>query len=254
MRQFVKFSSTGVLSALMVSSVWAQAGGGATGGGAAGGQTGAKGGTTGTVGTTGMTIGQTPWFNNQALRTHIGLNDQSFNQLNTAYGQAYQNYNTGASQLGVNLTPQQRAQRMQDLHSAFNQKMSQAAQSTITDPTQLSRYNQLYLQFQGVGAFNAPQVQQKLNLTDQQRQQFQQFAQQYNQQVSTLQQNAQTNPQATNQQFDRLRQQSMQNINSVLTPQQQQMWQQMAGQPYNLQWSHYFPPTTTGGAQQIPKQ
>src|SRR5438477_6970794 len=103
MKQLVKVAGVGAVSALMVGSLWAQAGGGA-----AGGQAGV--GTTGT-GTTGMTISQTPWFSNQAIRTQIGFNDQAFNQLNTAYGQAYQTYNTGVSQLGTNLTPQQRMQR-----------------------------------------------------------------------------------------------------------------------------------------------
>ena len=159
MKQFVKAAVVGAVLVLMVGSVWAQAGGRAAGGAAVG-QAGARAGTT-----TGMTISQTPWFSNQAIRGQIGINDQTFNRLNTAYGQAYQTFNTGVGQLGTNLTPQQREQRMQELQSAFNQKMNQAVQSTITDPTQLSRYNQLYLQYQGLGALNDPQVQQKLNLT-----------------------------------------------------------------------------------------
>jgi hypothetical protein len=234
-----------VLSLTIASPIWAQV---KTGAGA--------GGTQATVAQMGAgSISQTPWFSNQAVRTHIGINDPTFNQLNNAYGQAYTTYNSGVSQLGINLTPQQRAQRMQDLQNAFNQKMSQAAQTSIIDPTQLARYNQLALQFQGYGAFNDPQVQQKLALTDQQRQQLNQFAEQYNQQLNALQQKAQANPQATNQQFNQFRQQSMQNINSVLTPQQQQTWLQMTGQPYNFQWSNYFPPPAAGqqGGNQQPR-
>jgi hypothetical protein len=229
MNHFVKLALAGILSLAACAPAWAQAV-----------QKGATTGATSQMAVSGFS--QTPWFSNQSVRSHIGLNDQTFNQLNNAYGQAYSTYNTGVSQLGTNLTPEQRAQRIQDLQNTFNQRMNQVAQSSITDPTQLSRYNQLALQFQGFDAFNNAQVQQKLNLTDQQRQRLQQFAQQYNQQLNSLQQNAQTNPTAANQQFSQLRQQAMQNMNSVLTPQQQQNWQQMTGQPYNFQWSTYFPP------------
>jgi hypothetical protein len=239
MNRFVTFAMAAVLSFAASTPAWAQAAG--------------KGATTGT--TRQMTAGgitQTPWFTHQNVRSNIGINDQTFNQLNAAYGQAYSTYNQGISQLGTNLTPDQRAQRIQDLQNTFNQRMNQVAQTSITDPTQLSRYNQLALQFQGFDAFNSAQVQQKLNLNDQQRQRLQQLAQQYNQQLNNLQQNARTNPTATDQQFNQLRQQAMQGMNTVLTPQQQQTWQQMTGQPYNFPWSTYFPPAAgqQGGTQQ----
>ena len=33
-------------------------------------------------------MNQTPWFTNQGVWSQIGLNNQNFNQLNTAFGQA----------------------------------------------------------------------------------------------------------------------------------------------------------------------
>jgi hypothetical protein len=248
--RFVKMAVAGLLSVSLTSAAWARAGG--AGAGAGTGQAGvAQAGKTGTTTTQVGGISQTPWFSNPAIRTQIGLNDQTFNQLNTTYGQAYGAYNTGVSQLGSTLTPQQRAQKMQDLQATFQQKMDQAIQSTVTDPTQRSRFNQLSLQHQGIGAFSGTMVQQQLNLTTQQKEMLGRFAQQYNQQLATLQQNAQTNPAAVNEQFNRLRLQAVQNINSVLTPQQQQTWQQMTGQPFNFQWSNFFPqPGVQGGTTQ----
>ena len=135
-------------------------------------------------------INQTPWFSNQGIRSQLNLNDQQYNALNRAYGQAYTHYSSNLGQLGNTLTPQERAQKMQEMRSNFDESMNQATQKYITDPTQQQRYNQLYMQYQGYDAFSNPQIQQKLNLTDQQRQQLQQYGSKYNQQLSTLQQGA----------------------------------------------------------------
>src|SRR4051795_9207090 len=114
--RFLKLAVTGLVSISLTSPVWAQAGAGAGTGGTGGAGTGgagtgaAQGGKTGGTATTTTAqggiggISQTPWFGNQAIRGQIGLNDQTFNQLNTTYGQAYSTYNTGISQLGSTLT------------------------------------------------------------------------------------------------------------------------------------------------------
>ncbi|HWY85601.1 MAG TPA: hypothetical protein VNX28_02700 [Gemmataceae bacterium] len=238
MCHFVKLAAAGALSVVLAGPNWVSAQQGAGAGAQAPGVGVRAQGTASAQ----MGINQTPWFSNPQIRAHIGLNEQAFNQLNTSYGQAYTKYNSGVSTLGNNFTPEQRMQRMQDLQNKFNQDFNQSIQTSITDPMQRTRYNQLYLQYQGYGAFNDPQVQQKLNLTAAQQQQLQQYAQQYNQQLHTLQQNTQTNPQLANQQFNDLRQKSMQNLNSILNAQQQQTWRQLTGEPYNFQWNHYYSP------------
>ncbi len=140
-------------------------------------------------------INSTPFFANPGVRAQVGLNDQSFNALNLAHTQAFTQFNNARnlanSNFNKSMTAAQRTQQMQDLQNAFNQQMATAAQNAITDPNGLQRFNQLSLQFQGLGAFNNPQVQQQLNLSAQQRQQFQQFGQQLDQAALKLQ----TNPQ-----------------------------------------------------------
>jgi hypothetical protein len=252
MVRYAKIAVAGVLSTVLAGPVWGQAAGAGAGGAKAGGQAGAgQGAGPATAGVrTSASMGgvnQTPWFSNQAVRSHLNLNDQQFNALNQAYGQAYGNYSSNLGQLGNTLTPQERAQKMEDMRAKFDQSFNTATEKYITDPQQRQRYNQLYTQYQGYNAFTNPQIQQKLNLTDQQRQQLQQAASRYYQQFNGLQQNSQANPQATANQFNTLRQQANQNINSILTPQQQQTWRQLTGDPYNFQWSDYAGGTSTNG-------
>ncbi len=199
-----------------------------------------------TVATPGVgAINSNPFFANPGMRTQLGLNDQSFNALNMAHNQAFTQFNNAMSQFDKNMTAAQRVQRMQDLQNAFNQQMANSAQDAITNPAGVQRFNQLSLQFQGLGAFSNPQVQQQLNLSTQQRQQLQQFGQQLDQAALNLQRNPQLNDQARNQQFRLLQLKALQDVNSVLTNQQQQQWQQMTGQPFSFQLTDFFPPTTT---------
>ncbi len=101
------------------------------------------------------------------------------------------------------------------------------------------------MQYQGFGAFNDPTIQQKLNLTDQQRRQISQYANEWNQQMGTLNQNFQRDPSGTAERYNQLIRSRSERINSVLTPQQQQMWQQMTGSSYNFPADTYF---NSGGA------
>src|SRR5450631_1308334 len=101
MRHSVKYVAGGALSILLAGPSFILAQGtqaqGTAGAqqGTAGAQKGAAGAQQGTVGTqqgvggaqqgvasAQMSINQSPWFSNAQIRSHIGLNDQSFNQLN----------------------------------------------------------------------------------------------------------------------------------------------------------------------------
>ena len=58
--------------------------------------------------------------------------------------------------------------------------------------------------------------------------------------MQRFQRGGNNNPEQMQQQFARLQQQSMQGLNSVLTPEQQQNWAQMTGQPHNFPAGAYF--------------
>jgi len=254
MVRFAKLVMTGALSLLLVGPAFSAGKGGAGGAGGAGaggagaggaGQSGAgQSGAGARGGSTAGGIGQTPWFSDQGIRSQLNLNEQQYNSLNKAYGEAYNQYNSARSGTGTGTSgtgaDQQRS-------GAFNQSMNKAVDQYITDPQQRQRYNQLYLQYQGYGAFNDPQVQQKLNLTDEQRQKFNQLNQQWSQQMSGLGKDYQSDPQATSRRFDEMRKQSSNQINSILNSQQQQTWRQMTGDPYNFQSSSYFQNSSGSG-------
>jgi hypothetical protein len=121
-----------------------------------------------------------------------------------------------------------------------------ALDSTFSDPAMRERFNQLNLQYRGVNAFDDPMVQQQLNLTPQQQQQFDRMIAEWNRDLANMQRSRRGN--VTQDQFSDLRTRFTNRVNRVLTPEQQQQWTTMAGQAYDFPFSAYSTSSVTGSA------
>jgi hypothetical protein len=99
------------------------------------------------------------------------------------------------------------------------------------------RFNQLNWQYQGVGAFSDPTLQQQLNLTPEQRQQIGQMTGDWRRDFAALQGGARGN--LTQQQLDELRMQFNERMSTILTPTQLQMWERLIGEQYNFPYTAY---------------
>ena len=181
-----------------------------------------------------------PWFNDQGARQQLNMNDQQFIQLNRSYQDAWNRYNQGTTNLGNNLNEQQRMRQIQQMEAQFNQQFGQTLDTTFTDPRHRQRFNQLNNQFYGYNTLNDPAVRQQLNITPQQQRQLRRMSAAWQQQMQRLQRAGNDNPELTQKQFAALQQRNMQQINSVLTPEQQQNWSQLTGQPHNFPAGVYF--------------
>jgi len=194
----------------------------------------------GTQGTNYSTINQTPWFGDPATRNYLKMNDDQFNQLNKAYTNSWTTYQKGLSSLSPDLTPEQRANRMNELQRDFYNSFSNYSNKVINDPASQQRFNQLYLQYRGYDALLDPTVQQRLNLTADQRAQLAAQNQQWNQFMGTWNQSYANDPTAASNRFNEMRQQNQQRLNTILTPEQQRTWQQMTGEPYTFSPNTYY--------------
>ena len=183
---------------------------------------------------------ENPFFTDPGAQQQLQLNAAQAAQLNRAYRNAFDLYQRGLQSLPPDLSDAERQQRLQELQSRFNQNYGRAVDSMFTNPRLRQRFDQLNWQFQGVGAFNDAQLQQQMNLTPEQQQQFAAMTDQWNQQLQQLRQLAASNPALANQRFARLQGQFGNQMSGVLTPQQQQMWPQMMGRPYNFPPAAYF--------------
>jgi len=170
-------------------------------------------------------ISQNPFFSNQAVRQQLRMNDTQFNSLNRAYQDAYTNYQNSLNGLGKNLTADQRNQQMEMLQNKFNDRFNQNVNSTLTDPGVRTRFEQLNRQYMGLSNFNNPAIQKQLNLTPQQLNQIRQLS------TSIRSQESNANPSLNQSQ---LYSQTWDQLNSILTPQQQQTWSQLTGERFDF--------------------
>jgi len=171
-------------------------------------------------------FGQNPWFSDPAVRKQLNLNDEQYNKLNQAYGQAWNQFRTGSGTSTGN--DQQSQDRMNQNWGHFNSSVHKTA-NEILDPQSRGRFNQLWNQYRGYDVFNDPETKQKLNLTDEQMQKFRQASQDY-----YTQQNQGGTGADAERRWSEGRRKMGENINSILNEQQRQTWREMTGEPYNF--------------------
>jgi hypothetical protein len=186
-------------------------------------------------------INRNPWYGDKSVQDHLKISGAQYNGLNKGYGEAWATYNESVGQLPNTLTEQERAQKMQEFQGVFYQDLNKSVDVVITDPQQRQRYNQLYLQYQGYGAFDDPIILQKLNLTAEQRQKFAQYGKEWHKQMGVHHQSYLSDPQAATNGYNELNKQTNERFNSVLNEQQQQIWHQLTGASYNFPPGVYFP-------------
>jgi len=198
---------------------------------------------------------QSPWFGSADVRKQLNLTDEQFNQLNSSYGKGWTSFESSLQGSG-NADAQARDEQMRKSSQTFHSDFMKSAQGTLK-PEQMQRYNQLYLQYRGYDAFMDPAIQTKLNLTDEQKKTFQTQSAEFNRTMNNLYSTSPENRDAVSKQFNDLRQQSRDRINTTLTPEQRRIWQEMTGDPYTFQWSANVSTgtgaaaTTNGGASTI---
>jgi len=185
-------------------------------------------------------VNQSPWFSNAAIRQQLQLNENQYNQLNKAYTQSWSRYNQGITGLDKSLAEQERLQQQRGFADSFNKEFGSAIDETFTDASAKQRYNQMDWQYRGYGAFNDPTIQQKLNLTAEQRQQFSNYQNEWGQQLSTWKSEYPNDREGVSSRFRDGRLGWQKRIDSTLTPDQRTMWRDMSGKPFDFPIDIYF--------------
>jgi hypothetical protein len=186
------------------------------------------------------TYGRRPWFSNPGVRRQLKIDDDQYNTLNKSYTEYWTPYNQVVVGVPADLDEQQRQQRITAAYGTFNQGFNKASVQVFTDPGVRSRYNQLHLQYLGYGAFNDPTVQERLRLSDEQRQNFNRYNADWNKQMNTYSSEYAKDREGVNKQFGEHWKQTQTRINATLTPEQRKTWSEMSGESYDFPADTYF--------------
>jgi len=185
-------------------------------------------------------ISQIPWFGNATIRQQLQLNDDQFNKLNQGYTQSWSRYNQGINSLDKDLAEAQRMQRQQELNRGFYTDYSRSLDDVFSEKSARQRYNQMEWQYRGYGAFNDPMLQQRLKLNDDQRQAFNKYDREWNQQLNTWQREFGDDRTGTAKGFRDARKELQDRINSTLNDEQRTVWTDVIGKPYEFPVDVYF--------------
>ena len=185
-------------------------------------------------------INEWAWYAIPAISQQLNLSDGQLRELNQSYGLAWSRYTQNLSAADENLAEPQRIQKQQDLTAAFHTDLTNAVANIFTDPAMRLRFNQLYLQYRWYAAFTDQFIQQQLNLSVAQQQAFRKFDEDWNVQMSDWYDEYPLNRIGVIIPFELSRRDFDDNVYSVLSPQQRELWASLIGERFQFMPDDYF--------------
>lgn len=171
------------------------------------------------------------------VRNELGVNEQQADLLDALQEdlaeqrRVIREANEGPRSADETLRRLQFEARLEKL-AAFDRR-SEALLSVVLEPSQANRLSELYLQRDGIRAFERPEVATKLELSDEQKQRLEKLRE-------TLVENRQRQSTPEQQQRE-LKEQEQAALRELLNEGQQTLWQQLLGKPFE------FPATSWRG-------
>jgi hypothetical protein len=181
-----------------------------------------------------------PLFRMDDVSRALTLNDRQLTQLNTMTQRLQQQYQAQYDRIS-SLPVNQQSNRLMELNREYANTWLGGAKDFM-NPNQLSRYQQLQIQYGGFSSFNDPAIQKGLNLTDAQLKQLNDALTWSNTQTQDIMKLAQTDPARARAAYVDFNSAYQQHLVDILTAAQQRQWSQMTGDPFP-----FPPPFGTGG-------
>lgn len=173
-----------------------------------------------------------PLFQMQDVRRDVNITDQQLGRLNQSLETVQGRFRNDFAGL-EKLNERERAARSQELARNFNTELMKAS-GDVLSAEQMNRLRQLELQRQGIQVFSDPDVQKRLNLTDQQRTQLRDLGDTTDKGIREIRGNRELKREDAIKRFDTLDQQTRERINTILTEQQRKTWAEMIGKPFTF--------------------
>lgn len=175
----------------------------------------------------------TPLYRMNDISKSLNLNQDQLARLNGLTEATQARYRDDLNKLGA-LNEADRAVRMRELNQRYYADWNKGAGDVFND-IQRTRYQQLNYQYGGFNALYDADLQRQLNLTAEQQKNLQAHSDWNTQQLAEINRVGATDASrgaAMYRDYWTARQQRM---NQFLTPQQQQAWTRMTGDPYQFQ-------------------
>jgi len=169
----------------------------------------------------------------------LNLTQEQTDKLNKLTEQTQAQYRDQYSKLNT-LNEAERAARTQELNRQYYNDWYKGARDILND-TQRNRYQQFNYQYGGFTSLSDPEIQKRLNLTQEQIRDLREQMNWSNQQWQDINRLAATDATKATQMYRDYWTQRQERLNKFLTPEQQKGWREMTGEPYTFR-PNFAPP------------
>lgn len=184
------------------------------------------------------TLPQTPVFPKpvyqlDGVNRNLNLTQQQIDRLNDINNRVQTSFRDRFDKVST-VAENERAARLQELNRQYQTEWMNGAREVFNE-NQLNRYRQLNYQYGGYQTFSDPDVQKRLNLTEDQQRRLREEIEWNAVQTRKFNEQAQTDREKAQQFYRDYRKQYDERFNKFLTPEQQKAWRELAGEPYEFQ-------------------
>lgn len=180
-----------------------------------------------------------PLYRQNDVGKSLNLTPEQTTKLNSITEATQARYRNDYEKLG-SLNETERYSRIQELNRQYNADWTKSSRDVFNE-NQRNRYQQLNYQYGGFSSLSDPDVQKRLNLTADQVKNLQEHSNWSSQQLQDINRTGASDAAKAGQLYRDYWTARQERWNKYLTPEQQKVWNEMAGDPYTFK-----PSFTTG--------
>lgn len=189
------------------------------------------------------------WFNNPDVLAEMKMSREQRERLDLAVRNYWNGYVKSVEELNLDeeLAEMERLKKLEAYHELFQKNVSASLDEILTDRVSRRRYDELYTQYQGYGAFHNPAVQRKLGLTSEQKHMIREFDLEWNKELKQIHADFEKNRPVAMRELKHARRLMKERIEGLLTPDQRVAWLELTGKPYEFPDEMYAPQPPAAG-------
>ena len=173
-------------------------------------------------------------LSNAGVQKELKLDDQQIEKAKEVAEKTREKMQAARESL-QGLDQEERRAKMQEINREINASTLKAI-GEFLKPEQVARLKQISYQLRGAQVFSDPEVQKKLNLSDSQKTDIQAIQQESMQEMRTIFQENQDDPEARMKKMTELRKQTLSKAEAKLNDEQRKTWKEMLGTPFEIKY------------------
>jgi hypothetical protein len=164
---------------------------------------------------------------NPSVKKELKLTDDQLTKVQDALGKVQEKHKDSFTKF-LQMSKEEQRKVVRSFTEDYNK-----AVASVLDANQVKRFKQIQWQLAGVGALEDPELQKSLKLSDDQQKKLTAMFEEFSKKVQELSQGG--NVEGQREKFEKIRKDTEEKANGVLTDEQKKQWKEMQGEPFKLE-------------------